>query len=325
MKVIREHIKTGNFRPFYLLYGSESYLKKLYKGKLKEAILSGSDEMNYSYFEGKQLDLKRLVEIAGTLPFFSERRLIIIENSGLFKSSNTLADDLADMPSSTFVVFVEQEIDKRNKLYKLVRDKGVISEMNGLEEKSLKIFIAQKLAEDQKKMKEITIEYLLDKVGSDMENLLCECEKLVSYAYERDIITEADIDTVCTTQITGKIFALVEAIALKQQDKAMNLYYDLLSLREKPLSILYLIIRQFNIILQVKSMSAVSIPSGSIASKLGIPPFAVTKSMNQARNFSSKQLLEAMQYGTEVEEMAKTGRIDEQIGVEMFIVRFSHK
>lgn len=325
MKVLREHIKNETFRPFYLLCGSEAYLKKLYKAKLKEAIVGSNDTMNFSYFEGKQLDTKQVGEIARTLPFFAERRLILIENSGMFKSASTLADELTDLPDSTFVVFVEEEIDKRNKLYKLVHEKGYISEMNGLDDKSLKLFIAQKLNEDKKKIKETTIEYLLDKVGSDMENILTELEKLICFCFEREVITEEDIDEVCATQLTGKIFAMVDAIATKQQDKAMSLYYDLLALREKPMTILYLITRQFNILLQVKSLSSASIPSGNIASKLSIPPFAVAKSLTQSKNFTIAQLKRAIEYSAEVEECVKTGRLVEQVGVEMFLVRFSKK
>ncbi|HBI72189.1 MAG TPA: DNA polymerase III subunit delta, partial [Lachnospiraceae bacterium] len=127
MKVIKEHIKLGSYKPFYLLYGTEEYLKKLYRDKLKDAILGDTDGMNYSYFEGKEIDLKKVTEVVQTLPFFSDRRLVIIENSGLFKSQNELSTMLSGMPDSTIVIFVETEIDKRNKLYKLVKDRGTVS------------------------------------------------------------------------------------------------------------------------------------------------------------------------------------------------------
>lgn len=145
MKVIKEHIKSGSFKPFYLLYGSEEYLKKLYRDKLKVAILSDGDDMNYSYYAGKDVDAVKVSQAAQTLPFFSDRKLIVIENSGMFKSANTLSDLLGELPESTVVVFVESEIDKRNKLFKLVKDKGIVSEMNGLDDKNLKLFVASLL------------------------------------------------------------------------------------------------------------------------------------------------------------------------------------
>ena len=122
MKTIKEHIKTNQYKPAYLLYGAEDYLKKSYQAKLKDGILGSGDEMNYSYFEGKGIEVERIVESAQTLPFFADHRLIMIKNSGLFKSQNDLADFIKEFPDTTVLVFVEQEVDKRNRLFKVVKE-----------------------------------------------------------------------------------------------------------------------------------------------------------------------------------------------------------
>ena len=323
MLVIKEHIKSGSFKQFYLLYGSEAYLKKLYRDKLKTAILQDGNEMNYSYFEGKDIDIKEVSAVAQTLPFFSDRRLIILENSGLFKSQNELSDQLKDLPESTFFLFIEEEIDKRSKLFKLVKDVGTVSEMNGLDEKNLKLFVASILKEEGRRISEQTVTYLLDRCGSDMLNVKSEIDKLISYTYGREVITAEDIDEVVTTQLTGKIFQMIDAIGSKQQEKALDLYYDLLALREKPMSILYLIIRHFNILLQAKDLTGRGHSSSEISEKVGVPPFAAGKYISQSRNFTMKRLMEALEFGTEVEEQIKTGRMVEKIGVELFIITFS--
>ena len=64
-------------------------------------------------------------------------------------------------------------------------------------------------------------------------------EKLFSYTLGRNEITVADIDAICTTQITNKIFDMIEAVATRQQRKALDYYYDLLALKEPPMRILY--------------------------------------------------------------------------------------
>ena len=325
MQVINNNIKNKDFKPVYLLYGSEDYLKKQYKQKLKTALLGSGDEMNYSYFEGKDIEVDKIIGFANTMPFFAERRVVIVENSGLFKSANDLGDYLKDMPETTVIVFVENEIDKRNKLYKAVSKLGVVAEMNGMDERSLKVWIASRLKNDGKKVTERTIDYFLNKTGSDMETINTELEKLSCFAMDRDVITEADIDEVVTTQITNQIFAMIDAIASKKQQVALQLYYDLLALKEKPMSILYLITRQFNILLQVKELSALRYDNGSIAKKVGIPPFAVGKYLAQGRNFSNAVLLEALRTSVDIEEQVKTGRLNEKIGVELLIVQFSGK
>ena len=58
-----------------------------------------------------------------------------------------------------------------------------------------------------------------------------------------------------------------------------------------------------------------------IAKKVGFPPFAAGKYISQARAFSEKELCETIEYGALLEEKIKTGWMDEQIGVEMMIVK----
>lgn len=89
MQRINEDIKSGQFRQIYLLYGEESYLRKQYRDRLKDAMTEDGDTMNYSYFEGKDISVGAVIDLAETLPFFADRRVIVVENSGLFKHGGT--------------------------------------------------------------------------------------------------------------------------------------------------------------------------------------------------------------------------------------------
>ena len=86
MNRIKDDIKQRKFHNLYLLYGSEELLKKNYRENLKHFILENSDEMNFSKFENRGIDLSEGQSIADTLPFFSDYRLIVIQDSGLFKT-----------------------------------------------------------------------------------------------------------------------------------------------------------------------------------------------------------------------------------------------
>lgn len=323
MNVLKEHIKSGNFKQFYLIYGNEPYLVKLYRDKLRDAILGNADQMNFSRFEGKDIDLKEVNAIAQTLPFFNDKRLILIENSDLFKVQSDMAEILADAPESTIFIFVEQEVDKRNKTYKLIKDRGLVSEMNTMDDKNLKLFIASLLKPTGKKITESTADYLLEKTGTDMGNISNEVEKLISYTADRDTITKEDIDEIVTAQITGKIFQMMDAIGLKQQDKALSLYYDLLSVRERPSNILYLMTRHFNILLQIKDLLANGYAPAAITEKVSVPAFTVSKYINQTKNFTREQLTNALKLAADTEEEIKTGRMQEKIGTELLIIAFS--
>ena len=85
MKSLNEDIKNGQWKPVYLLYGEEAYLKKQYKDRMTKAILPDGDTVNYAYYEGKGINPGELIDLAETMPFFAERRLIVMENSGFSK------------------------------------------------------------------------------------------------------------------------------------------------------------------------------------------------------------------------------------------------
>ena len=81
MQRINEDIKSGNFRQMYLLYGEEAYLRKQYRDRLKKAMISDDDTMNYSYLEGKDISIGAVIDLAETLPFFADRRVVVVKQS----------------------------------------------------------------------------------------------------------------------------------------------------------------------------------------------------------------------------------------------------
>ena len=116
MQTLNADLKPGEFKRVYLLFGDEGFLKKSYKNRLKDKI-TGGDTMNYNYYEGKGLDVNEIIGLAETMPFFAEKRLILIEDSGFFKSaSEELASYLPSVPETTCLLFVGSEVDKRSKL-----------------------------------------------------------------------------------------------------------------------------------------------------------------------------------------------------------------
>jgi DNA polymerase-3 subunit delta len=324
MKTIDEDIRTGSFKQIYLLYGTEGYLKKQYRDKLKNALVSPEDNMNFSAFEGKDTNPKELIDLAETLPFFAERRLILVENSGFFKNScEDLANYLPEVPASTCFLFVEEEVDKRSKMYKTVNKSGRVVEFATQSEELLTRWILSRLKKEGKNITGNVMQLFLEKTGTDMGNIDRELEKLICYTLEKDVITAEDVEAIATEQTTNKIFDMVNCIAEHNQRQALELYYDLLTLKEPPMRIMYLITRQFQILLNIRDMSAKGLDQQTMAQKAGIPPFAVRRNMTQAKGFSIEQLKEALREGVSLEEAVKTGQMNDQMAVELFIMKYS--
>ena len=324
MKNLNEDIKTGQFKSAYLLYGEESYLKKQYKRRLTKAILPEDDTVNYAYYEGKGINPAELIDLAETMPFFADRRLIVVENSGFFKNATPeLADYIKEMPDTACLIFLENEVDKRGKMYKSVKDKGRIVELGRQDEKTLLYWIAGNVKKEGRQIKESAARYLLSKTGTDMENLEKELEKLFSYTLGCSEITVEDIDAICTTQISNKIFDMIEAVAAKNQRKALDYYYDLLALKEPPMRILYLLARQFRLLLEVKELMGRGNDKAQIAKTAKLHPFAAGKYMQQCKIFSKAELRSIMEEAANTEELVKTGRLNDRLSVEIFIVKYS--
>ena len=134
MKSLNEDLKTGQFKQVYLLYGEESYLKKQYKDRLSKAMLPEGDTMNYAYYEGKGTDVKQVIDLAETLPFFAPRRLIVMEDTGFFKSASPeLSEYIRSMPETACFLCRErggqawqalQSSERKGRIVEMTRQDG---------------------------------------------------------------------------------------------------------------------------------------------------------------------------------------------------------
>lgn len=324
MKSIQEDIKTGNFKQSYLLFGEEAYLKQQYKEKLLNALNPDGDTMNFSRYEGKGIDVKQVIDLCETMPFFADRRIILLEDTGFFKNKcEELADYMKSLPDYLVLVFAESEVDKRSRMYKAVKSSGRVTEFAKQDEKTLMRWAAGILGKEGKKITQRDMEFFLTKTGTDMGNIRMELEKLVAYTEGKDIVAAEDIEAVCVTQTTNKIFDMVRAVTEKNQKKALELYYDLLTLKEPPMRILFLLAKQFRQLLLTKKMAGEGASQNEIASRLGVPSFVVRNISACARSYTVEELERAVEDFVDAEEAVKTGRLGDVLSVELLIVKYS--
>lgn len=181
----------------------------------------------------------------------------------------------------------------------------------------------QMLGREGKRITQRDMELFLTKTGTDMGNIRMELEKLLVYTMGRDIVSSADIEAVCTTQTSNKIFDMVRAVTERNQKKALDLYNDLLTLKEPPMRILFLLAKQFNQLMITKEMSEKGYGQPEIASQLGVPPFVVRNYFQIVKRYRLSQLRQAVEDFTEAEELVKTGRLGDVLSVELLIVKYS--
>ncbi|MBR4831009.1 MAG: DNA polymerase III subunit delta [Butyrivibrio sp.] len=325
-KQLNDDIATGNMRKCYLVYGEEAYLRLQNRDKLIKALGEDTSSMNFAKYEGDACDPAAIIDMAETMPFLSDKRVILVENSGFFKTGcQPLSDYLKEPSETAFFIFVEKEVDRRKDIFKAVSKIGFEINCDEQDEDTLKRWIVSKFRSEGKNISPGSVAFLIDRVGTDMSNISTEIEKLVCYCMDRGEITNADIEAVCAGWITSRIFAMTDAIVEKNQKKAIDLYYDLLALKEPPAKILALITRQFNLMLQVKEMDDNHRDRGLIASSVGLMPFLVNKYTNWARSYSYKELKRVLELCASNDEAVKTGKLDYVISVEMVIIGCTSK
>lgn len=321
-----KEIKSGELAQVHLLFGTEEYLKRFYRKKLVSLLSDEGDTMNFARFEGKSIDPAQIIDLAETMPFFKDRRVILIEDSGFFKKAcDELADYLKDPSSTTYFIFVEKEVDKRNRMYKACQQIGTVTELSTVSEEMLVKWAAGLLMKKGKKVTRVTLERFFDQCGSNMDALEMEINKLIDYVGEREVVETADVEAICTVEPQDRVFEMVDAMSSGQQRKALELYYDLLARKVEPLKTMALIVRQFNLILQVKELGPKIGNQNTLARTVGLSPRVVGLYRDKARFYSREVLMEALEECASLSHDFKSGLIDDETMVEMIIIKYSSK
>lgn len=346
---LNEALKSGDYRQIYLLCGDQAYLRLQNKEKLVKVLLGDEDAMNLSRYSGSDVTARELIDMAQTLPFFADRRVIVLENTGLLspktaaksvtgsktsasiaEEADRIADFVPQIPDTTTVIFVEENVDKRGRLYKAIaksqKEKTAeILECTTPDEGDLRAWAAGLFRKSGLSISGKALALFLSYTGEDMQNIAGEAEKLCCYCMGMKEITEQSIRDVTSPRIKDRIFDMIEAIALRDKKKALAIYMELCALRTAPQIILSLMRRQFDQLVKIRELSS-KMPDSEIARLVGVPAFVISKKYKPAlKMYTSEELLEALEECIAADYESKSGRIDAGIAAEMIIVRHSAK
>ena len=352
LKAAMEALKTGEFSPVYLLCGDQSYLRLQYRDRIRSALLGDGDEMNVTRFKGGDFDVREVIEAAETLPFFAERRIVILEDTGLFRAgqgakkrgiakettgkaeedqagsssgggtSDRLAEFLGRLPSTTHLIFVEEETDARSRLYQAAAKYGRILRCDAPGKSGLESWVRAKLRRSGMVISPPVLTDFLDRTGDDMMNIDSELEKLTAYCYGRSEVTRQDLEAIGSSQLRDRIFELIDSIIAGNTQRAMVIYMEMLARQTAPQQILALMIRQINQLLQLRELSQQKGWQEATA-VLKLSPFVAGKLRDSLRRYSSDALISALKACLNADSEYKSGRIDAGIALERLIVQIA--
>ena len=180
--------------------------------------------------------------------------------------------------------------------------------------------LQDKSKEDQIIVEQSTLYYLVRNMQEDVEYILGEWQKLISYVEDGKITRQA-IDNVCVFSLETRVFELVKKIAAGKSDEALQIYSRMLQSKESPIGILVLIARQFRVMYQVKYLKAKGQDKKQIAAQTKMPYFAVKEMLDQVSQYSFSGLETLIEASLETDRMLKTGKMEAGQCVELLIMR----
>ena len=329
MKDLIADIKNNRFKQTYLLYGEEQYLVQMYENKVKDKVANAAARMmNMDIYEGKAALPEPIENAVNTLPFMHDRRLVIVRYSGLFASgrkadSEKMANIVALVPETTLLLFVESDVDKRGKLYKETAKHGRIVEFKTPNAKTLGAWVIRTMQEKGKRIAVADADVLVRMAGGDMAALETEIEKLAAYVGEAADVTSADIANACTQSLQTKIFDMIDAVAYQKPETALDIFNNLIFMKESPVMIIALIGRQFRLMLQSKLLASGGLSPGHIAQQLEQRSFIVDECLRQGRHFTTADLERAVNDCLEADLSIKSGKIGDKLAAELLILKIA--
>ncbi|MDO5015879.1 MAG: DNA polymerase III subunit delta [Eubacteriales bacterium] len=323
----RKQIEAGETASLYLISGEETYLidhgLKLLSQQLINPATATLDQVTLR----ENIDYNRLLDEIETVPFMSERRLILVYNSDLFNNQKGATADkqaflsaLAGCEQANFCLcLIESKLDRRQKKsFQLWQAAGGFEvQVDKETSNSLMAWLNQYFSGKGLKLQQNAAQSLILRCDSYMGQILAEADKLANFcAYAgQDHIDMELLDLCCREDLQGNIFQLTDAVSAKNIGLALTILDKLLKQNEPCILILFMLSRHFRQLLAAKDAHNAS----DLASGLRVPPFVAKRLLNQARNFSYRDLIDLCRSSYQADKAIKTGAIEERLALELLV------
>lgn len=309
----------------YLFYGKEDYLIN----KEIKKILSDNniDNINVNTYDLEITLLKDIIDDALTISLFSNKKVLICNNSHLFTGSkkSILDSNIEELEKyfdninpDTIMIFTvnEENIDDRKKIVKKIKKIGTVKDYNFAN--NIESIVKDMF--DGYKINRSSINLLINRVGNNLNLLEKEVDKIKLYKFDEKEIIDDDIINLTNKNIDMDIFHLIDNIIARNKEKALTTYYEMLKYNEEPLTILIMIANQFRIMYQSKELYKKGYTKNDISSMLDIHPFRIQKALEKGTNYDNKGILKYINDLADLDYNIKSGLVNKEMGIELFII-----
>lgn len=308
----------------YLLYGLEEFLINKEIDKIKKN--NNIEDIDIVRYDLENTKLENIIEDASSISLFGNKKLIIVDNSYIFTGTTNkkLIEQNTDVltnylnnPSDNIIIFkiIKEKLDERKKIVKLFKEKGIVKDFN--KTTNINKYVIDMF--DNYKIDNSTVNLLIDRVGSNLEILNQEIEKIKNYKDDDLFINKDDIINLTSKNIDTDFFTLIENIVSKNKEKALESYFEIIK-EEEPIKIIVVLSNKFRLIYQAKNLYKKGYSEKDISSMLDAHPYVIKKCLETGRFYSDNTLLECLLKLANLDIDIKNGKIDKNIGLELFIM-----
>ncbi len=332
-ETLEKELNSNQLKPMYLLYGNEAYLIDNVVKKIKKIFGELVQGINYVIVD--ETNLKDLIFNIEVPAFGYDKKLILIKNSSLFKKDGRkkeptpLQKEVAEyieknndlINEMVVLVFIEEEIDQ-NSVYEVIKENGMICQIDELKPAQLVQKLKQVCNLYKVNIDEVTLNYLLETSGTNLQSLMNEIRKLIEYAREGGKITKDAIDKLAFKQMESVIFDLTDNLGNKKIDQAIEVLENLIYQKEPIQKILITLYNHFKK-LYLCALAAES--NSDIITALNLKPnqtFLVNKYKKQVSYFQKEKLRNMLQELVNIDYQSKNGLVDSEIALKSVLCAY---
>ena len=303
------------------LTGSNDFLRKTELKKLVGDFVAAHTDMAVERYDGDDAQPARMRESVSSLPFLTERKLVVLYEPGKQKAFAEAIDDvLKDVAETTDLIIVEPKLDKRLSYYKTLKKATDFREFAEQDASGLASWAAAYVKGQGGSLGGADARFLIDRVGPNQQLLSAELDKLVSYDAN---ITKATIELLTERTPQSTVFELLDAAFAGNTKRAIELYQEQRTLKVEPQAIIAMLAWQLHVLALIKA--AGSRTADDIARQAKLNPFVVRKSQSLAGALAGERIKRLIRDLLDLDVKSKTVALDMDEALQLFILKLANR
>ena len=318
-------LRQGDIHPLYLFYGEEDFLiQEALDLIIKKVVEPGSRDFNFNTLYCRDTSVLDIVNLAQTLPFMSEKRLVIVKDLDALKSADheELLAYLKNPSPSTCLVMVSNQgkYDKKS-VVSAVEVHGVVTRFFPLLDREVVSWIEGWVKARGLSLTRDAAHYLVQTIGNDLQKISSELEKIEIYVRDRRAVTFDDVKAVVGDFREYSSFDLASALGLKNRERALLILSRLLQEGEQPVGLLGSIAWNFRRLMRAKSMQSEGVGYEEIKRKLNVIFHQSALFQEQMRRFSMDELRDDFGILISTDKALKSSSLPGRLVLERMILK----